>query len=110
MRALSFASRRTEPSLSLMARLGPGSGLEACLDQQGGAVERERVWLVEQKARTLMIADRFEGALAWIRMSYRDGGLVHELRDHDVRHARSILHLKRLPVGSGTSSASENST
>ncbi|WP_221030075.1 hypothetical protein [Actomonas aquatica] len=36
------------------------------LDQKGAAVEREHAWLVEQKGRLLIVAKRYEEALAWI--------------------------------------------
>ncbi|MDB4385589.1 hypothetical protein N9Z12_06045, partial [Opitutaceae bacterium] len=40
--------------------------LETSLTHSGGAVERERDWLVDQKCRVLMMAQRYEDALEWI--------------------------------------------
>ena len=55
-------------------------GLEACLAHQSGAVERERVWLADQKTRVLMGAERFPEALDWIDQQESLTELTHESR------------------------------
>ena len=42
------------------------AALETSLTHRGGAVERDREWLVDQKCCVLMMAQRYEDALDWI--------------------------------------------
>lgn len=47
------------------------AALETSLAHRGGAVERDRDWLVDQKCRVLMMAQRYEEALDWINGASR---------------------------------------
>lgn len=61
--------------------------VDSCLAQSGTVVDRDREWLVDQKCRVLMIAERHEEALAW----------VEEQSDmSEVRHESKVVALIEL--------------
>ncbi len=64
-------------------------GLESCLQQSGAAVQREHQWLVEQKARVLMVDGRYEAALRWVAEQPESSDLLEEVR------VVALLSLKR---------------
>lgn len=61
--------------------------LDDSLQQSGRAVARDRAWLVDQKCRVLMAAERYEDALAWI---------AEEEQMSEVRHESKVVALIEL--------------
>ena len=45
--------------------------MDSCLAQTGTGIDRDRDWLQDQKCQILMIAERYEEALAWISQQTR---------------------------------------
>ena len=64
-------------------------GLDASLAGASGAVDRDRVWLIEQKARALMVSERFEEAVGWVN---RQDAPTEVLRESRVV---SLIELER---------------
>ncbi|MBT5901754.1 MAG: hypothetical protein HOH58_06565 [Opitutaceae bacterium] len=54
------------------------AALDVSLEHSGGAVDRDREWLVDQKCRVLMQAKQYEDALAWIDGASRNSEIRFE--------------------------------
>ena len=63
--------------------------LEAGLTQTSAVAQREHQWMVEQKTRVLMVAERYEEALAWVDAQPSMSDVMHESR------AVALLSLQR---------------
>ncbi len=81
-------------------------GYETALAKSGGAVERDRLWLIEQKTRVLMVAERFADALAWIDQQVQRSDLLLESRVVTLiglkRYAEAHTALQEWEDGSGS--------
>lgn len=79
--------------------------VEKALALDSGAVSRDREWLIDQKCRILMVAERYEEALDWIAQQERITELRHESRTVALmelqRHDEARESLATWEQGSG---------